>query len=461
MLTIEKYSDEKCRTISYKGEEDIFVVALRYVREGENRFHIKNELGDDFDLLYQDNGLALRQNPNYIYVPHKDKEILTADLLSYDENNKESILLDYYDDYHTFCFDRVNEYTITLARVLLKFTDKTVYFNDERYKWFLKENERLFGSENYPDKDNKDVLFITEEFYELQERKGFNRRWEVSIFTDFFLLQWMMSDLPLKQIKYIEFSPMRIEGIGSILVNLSKMSEFGKRFGIKTYLNKNSIRYDEKLIGKYFNVLDAPKDANKNNTIYFNAFFVTFFSEIFYKTKPILDSSYFKQFFIDEMEEYANAIIGNKRMLGILIRGTDYISAGIPLIAYNDERLVPIIDKALIDYKFDGIFLATEDADRLASLKEKYKDKIITVSQVRYKQSDFVKDKTFYEKEQKEKMEEVEDTFVNYLYSIYLLSKCAGFISTPETNGTSLVRSINDKFEFLSILMDRKVDNQL
>lgn len=54
MLTIvEADLNENCRTLRHGPQ--VFHNALRAVLKGESRFHVRNDVGEDYDLVYLQN----------------------------------------------------------------------------------------------------------------------------------------------------------------------------------------------------------------------------------------------------------------------------------------------------------------------------------------------------------------------------------------------------------------------
>ena len=45
--------------------------------------------------------------------------------------------------YENIIFEKANEYTVVLADLLLRLTDKDVFFLDERAGWFFADHDRL------------------------------------------------------------------------------------------------------------------------------------------------------------------------------------------------------------------------------------------------------------------------------------------------------------------------------
>ena len=90
------------------------------------------------------------------------------------------------------------------------------------------------------------------------------------------------------------------------------------------------------------------------------------------------DKSYGKNILKDglraEMYEYFDALFGGKKVLGVLIRGTDYYTTGQvgERIMADVEDMIPVIDEWLKEDNYDLIFLASEDADVCEKMSKKY-----------------------------------------------------------------------------------------
>lgn len=127
---------------------------------------------------------------------------------------------------------------------------------------------------------------------------------------------------------------------------------------------------------------------------------------------------------------------GDKRVLGVKIRGTDFVTS-----APSDHSKVANVDNTveIIGLKeeewgaFDCIYLATEDQAILSRMKEIYKDRLYYTDSLTFEQS-MMKDGwlgDFYEKSGIDKMAEME----NYLVTTYLLSLTDSLIA-PVVGGT-------------------------
>ena len=55
------------------------------------------------------------------------------DYLRYNENETESLIFGLFKKYDSLSCDEVNEYTVVIAKVLIRELDYTVYFTDKRF----------------------------------------------------------------------------------------------------------------------------------------------------------------------------------------------------------------------------------------------------------------------------------------------------------------------------------------
>ena len=273
---------------------------------------------------------------------------------------------------------------------------------------------------------------------------------QIYCFHHIFLFQWL-TDLPVEEIKYVKICIPKCEGIGSILDSYVRFKWYFDRFGIQTTIEPHSSRYPDDMLNKYFNLSITPEDSDDTNTVYIVNFFGAWMPRVVGKAREVMyDSDSLNPAFRKEMEEYADAVLGNKRMLGVLLRGSDYFTSNMqglskPVLA---EAAIPIIKQWMEEDGYDGIFLATEDEDMLASMKEAFGNTMIAVSQERYSVNQLEKVKTIAELE-KETYDPVKydehlvDVTVNYFYAVYLLSRCESFIYSSACGGERLTRVFN------------------
>jgi len=227
-------------------------------------------------------------------------------------------------------------------------------------------------------------------------------------------------------------------------------------FGIQCFLKENCSRYNDEMLSKYFVLQIRPADANEENTCICTDFIKLYVIPTFQMIQIPLKETVIEDGFNREMEEYYEAVFGNDKVLGVLIRGTDYKVAevGPTNKQASAEYLIPKIRQWMKEFSFDKIFLATEDQDALnAMIHEFGKDKVRVIAQERFSVSEF-KDVHLIKDLEKEKRSgfayeaALEDITVNYFYALKLLAKCNSFIASGSCSGTKMVLGFNDgRFE--------------
>ena len=219
-----------------------------------------------------------------------------------------------------------------------------------------------------------------------------------------------------------------------------------------------SSRFADSMLEKYFNIETTPEDSDENNTIYAVNYIATALTHYFLHRKAEMSYEILNPAFLRELEEYAEAVLGKRRMLGVLLRGTDYNmmmpkDAKTPFLPVPAERMIPEIQKRIDQYGYDGIFLATEDRDALRIIREAFPGKVRAVAQERRVLGEFSPGRTISDIEKEiyapeEYDARVSDTTINYFYALYLLSRCSGFLASSMCSGVNMARAFNGgKFE--------------
>ena len=144
------------------------------------------------------------------------------------------------------------------------------------------------------------------------------------------------------------------------------------------------------------------------------------------------------------INNYQQITEGNTNILGILCRGTDYIN-----MKPQDHPIQPTVDEVMAKadelyqtFKYDKIYLATEDAEIYKIFKNKYKDKLLFNKQYMYSNTEnkYLYEITVNQKDHKYILNR------DYFLSMYILSKCKYFIGGL-TSGTVAVYMLSNKFE--------------
>ena len=420
-----------------RHDENIFHAALN---DGRKYFHVE---GQNYDIAYTKNNDLLPENYRNI---KKGIEIYPA-YLNYDENNFDTLDLSLLQEVKNIFCHTLNEYSIVIARIALKHTNAEIYFLNPLAKIFFSENSHLHIVENFPATDENETLQIVDEFVSGYFEGSFKKISAMPAFHSIFFKQ-SLTTLTLDKIKFLEVSIAKNVGIGGILSYYCHMKKFFAAYGWQTYLKENCTRYPQEMLQKYFNLDSKPKDSTAENTIFLSDVSTIMLTYRYSKLVTEIDEKFLSENFRAEIDEYADAILGNKKVLGILIRGTDYIVTkigGVRKQATVDDML-PTIRQWISEDGYDLIFLATEDQDILNRMRKEFGSMIRVVSQIRHSVRDFKNMKLLSELETKEKENNfgvVEDNTVNYFYALYILSKCESFMVSGQCHGWNVVNSFN------------------
>ena len=468
MLRIKEYDESNnYRTLTHS--DDVFHKALRAVLNGEVHFHVTGA-EEKYDLVYENNNDFFFSGNNFSATKMFAGETMLPPYYLYDEMDDSKLNLKILNRFENVVFEQANEYTIVLAKILLRLTDKEIYFLDPKAGWFIRDQDR-FHLETEPS-DGKSEIRVLEE----KTPPGFfSNRIKVNsifLFHEIFLLQWLCGDTPLEKIKYVEFCVKKTEGIGALLQFCVKCSSFFREFGIKSVFKLGSSRYNDEMLKKYFRIETTPEDSDESNTIYLVNYMSVIRTYTFMLSKANVSLDILNPDFIEEMNEYSEAILRKKRMLGVLFRSTDYkIMLGklnqSPLAPVSVETMIPIIKERMEKFHYDAIFLATEDRAAMEVIMQAFPGKVYAVSQERYTIDEFKPGATISDLERetysKEEYEaRVTDTTINYFYALYILSKCDGFLASCYCNGAMTVRAFNGgKFECDDIVREMILKGQV
>lgn len=439
MFNIISKSD--CSGSTLKHSENVFHEALN---GKENYYHVITDCNQDYDIAYIKNNDMVPEN----YRNAKKGIEIYPSYLKYDENSIDMLELSLLKENSYIFFNTLNEYSIVIARLALKHTTTEIYFLNPLAKIFLSENSRLHIVNEFPETDeNKTLQIIDDKFLTGYFEGNFHKISSVPAFHSIFFKQ-SLTDLNFADIKYLELSIAPNVGIGGILSYYAQAKEIVNHEGWEIYLKENCTRYPQELLQKYFKLASKPQDSTPQNTIYLQD--VTNLNMTYHasKFKIEIDENILTDNFRSEMEEYANAILENHKVLGILIRGTDYIvskMSGVRQMATVDDML-PTIRQWINEDGYDLIFLATEDQDILERMRKEFGSMLRVISQIRHSVHDFQNMKLLSDLEKKEQVNNeglVEDNTVNYFYALYILSKCQSFMVSGQCHGWNVVNSFN------------------
>ena len=136
-----------------------------------------------------------------------------------------------------------------------------------------------------------------------------------------------------------------------------------------------------------------------------------------------------------------------KRLLGMLVRGTDYVSMKLKHhpIPPTAEQAIEKAQEVLREKNFDAVYLATEDKNILAKFQAAFGNKLV-VPEADYLDYDYSKKNPLFDYSSNRP----NDKYLrglDYVVSMLFLSKCAGFI-TSMTSGSEGVMCLSEGFEY-------------
>ncbi|MDD3665054.1 MAG: hypothetical protein PHQ65_07305 [Bacteroidales bacterium] len=153
--------------------------------------------------------------------------------------------------------------------------------------------------------------------------------------------------------------------------------------------------------------------------------------------------------------EYNNIMPQNSRVLGVVCRGTDYIvkkPSGHP-VQPTPEYLIKYIDKKLSVLQIDFIYLATEEKRILDLFEESFPGKILTNNRTYYDEIYYSAKKVLdigdisFERENDNYWKGIE-----YLSSVYILSKCVALIGGNCGAAQGAIYLNNHQYEFCDLI---------
>ncbi len=454
MLNILEVSKEKLTTLHHGPK--VFHDALEKVRDGEERFHVTDPEGkvEDYDLAYKDNMLLFPDNVRGVILKMTNGGTVYAPFFYYNEDDTENLCLDFLRQFDRIEIESIDEYSLGVVRIAIKYTDLNVYTPDGRIAWFFEDSDRVHIVESLSyDTDKKTLRMTTSPFEMGYTKRDWSYISSAAAFQNVFLWQALTGGRK-GPFKYIEVVLSKLSGIGAILANLSVASNAGAPRGLTAFLRPGCTRYPESLLCRYFHINPKPTDATEDNCIVLEDL-IAVFSISWYtlQYQANFDQSVFDEKFAADMKEYADTILGGKKTLGVLARGTDYVTAnlGADRVHATPEQMISVIEEWIKEDGYEKIFLATEDMDNLEKIKAAFPGKVIAIAQERMRISDLEKQGTtlIYEYEQKANQgqayyDSLEDTTVNYFYALYILSWCDSFLCSGQCNGWDTVRSLKE-----------------
>ena len=151
-------------------------------------------------------------------------------------------------------------------------------------------------------------------------------------------------------------------------------------------------------------------------------------------------------------QELKNLGISSKeKVLGVLYRGTDFISAAGHQNPLSIEKFITHISEVFEKLKYDKIFLATEVQEVVEKFKHIFGDKVCFVEQERYSQDERrILSSIKSERENDEYLKSVE-----YLSVLLILSKCDSLIGS-HCGGTDIALELGKEYEYCEIFGNKE-----
>lgn len=152
----------------------------------------------------------------------------------------------------------------------------------------------------------------------------------------------------------------------------------------------------------------------------------------------------------DYLDNLCNSVIGDKRTVGVLCRGTDYVMVkpkNHP-IQPDTETVIEDTRKVMKEYCCTHVFIATEDQDILDSFKTEFGECLLYLEQERLSKKGMGKDSWLADEKKKHNIEQNKrKAGLDYMAATYILSRCTCYIG-GRTGGSKGVLIMTKGFEF-------------
>lgn len=181
---------------------------------------------------------------------------------------------------------------------------------------------------------------------------------------------------------------------------------------------------------------------NESLDFFLNQEIVDYYRAIVQKYVPFQDEVK------EKLEQARKEILGEAgRVVGVLARGTDYttLKPYYHPVQPDLPELIEKIDSYRTKYDCQKIFVATEDETILQGLQKEYGEDLLYYNQKRVQSTD-----TFLNYNKEFVGDDPSKNGLDYLTSIYLLSKCNGLLA-GRTSGTVGAMLLAKEYEFFHI----------
>lgn len=443
-------------------------IQLDYTNEVFNEarmiFFEKAELRNKVIPVMKKNGeilFYLKWNPNQV-----DECYYADDFWNY---NIYDLNLDYelLDRGESYLFLTLEEYTYQIARIIQeKYPEKQVFFMDENAHLFFKETSFLHIIHSLADLYNNYKMCISKTILTIDSKREFlhndmrfiiKRYRSLSVMTSLF---WKS-----KIVCFGSKNPNKTFYLIKDYLGFSGLADMIKHAFLKIAMIEHKVQEDITVLVDFSNTSDRNQFTGGNGenawTLYFEQISDIPLEEV-YESKNVIISSqkgwdlfnpyiYEEHCFInwqDMIHRYLriNAatqkyienlyektiLYKNARILGVIGRGSDrWSERGRTKKPMDISRFLEEVGKAMIDWKCDYVFLATEDQLVYdAFMESTLRDSVISVDQDRI---DYKDERNHNLLLAEIKIRDHKDGYydnLRYLGILYILSKCTSLIST-------------------------------
>lgn len=447
MYKVLEFDSEKAGDKLSHGE-DVFHEALRKQLE---YCHVYKDDQPLYDLQKIDNNYTVKTSKG---AQDNGFSELFFNFNNYDENDDRTLNLSLIKRFGSLEIEELTEYSVVIAKLAALKLDMHVYVTDSRISLFMSDMANVHIVEDLPGRE--DSMIITKDFVVGIYIGDVKKNHSIPLFSEIFFVQGLAEGKDLSKIKYCRIEFDKIIGIGAILDTYNKIEALLAGFGIECFLKEHCSRYSDEMLNRYFVLKKRPADANEDNTCICADFIKLYVIPTFQMMQIPLKETVIDDEFNNQIDEYYEAVFGDDKVLGVLIRGTDYklTEVGANHKQASAKILIPKIREFMEEYHFDKIFLATEDNDALDAIFSEFgKDKVRVIAQERFSVSDFKNIHLIKDLEKEKRTGEayeaaLEDITVNYFYALRFLAKCNSFIASGICSGTKMVLGFNaGKFE--------------
>lgn len=198
------------------------------------------------------------------------------------------------------------------------------------------------------------------------------------------------------------------------------------KYKLKDVYNSSNVKFsDDKLIKNNFRYIDNKKRYIK----LFDKYKKTI------KIKPAIKK---------QVSNFTKKNFQNKKILGVHWRGTDYKYLPNHPLPPTEKQIFRLIDNLLLNYRFEKIFVITEEQGYLEKLRKRYKNKICFYNSFRSNNSnDFLKNKRSKHKYK---------LGLESLIEVLIMSKVETMVGLmSNVSGAAIYFSNNKNFKFYEI----------